>query len=214
MKNSRLRRVCLAVDLGAGSGRVVAGVLEKDRLELRIISRFANEPEKREDGWHWKFDELFGEIQSGIREAIAIYGHDVESVGVDTWGVDYGLLDSRGTLLDAPFQYRDSRTDGMMAVAFERMPREEIYRRTGIQFMFFNTLFQLLAEQGSPAKLLDEAAGLLFLPDLINYRLTGCAATERSIASTWAAPQCGDTRVGSGSDRGDGAAGRRLREAR
>ncbi len=178
------RRVCLAVDLGAGSGRVVAGLLENNRLDLRVIHRFANDPVKLDDGWHWQFDRLFAEIQTGIREAISLFGADVESIGVDTWGVDYGLLDARGTLLGAPFQYRDSRTDGIMDAAFERMPRAEIYRRTGIQFMYFNTLFQLLAEARDPAKRLESAAGMLFLPDLINFRLTGRAATERSIAST------------------------------
>jgi rhamnulokinase len=180
----KTRRVCLAVDLGAGSGRVVAGILENDRLDLRNIHRFTNEPEKLEDGWHWQFDRLFAEIQTGIREAISLYGADVESIGVDTWGVDYGLLDAKGTLLGSPFQYRDSRTDGMMDVAFERMPRAEIYERTGIQFMYFNTLFQLLAEARDPAKRFESAEGMLFLPDLINFRLTGRAATERSIAST------------------------------
>ncbi len=178
------RRVCLAVDLGAGSGRVVAGIFENDRLDLQVIHRFSNEPIKLDDGWHWDFARLFSEIQTGIREAISRYGADAQSLGVDTWGVDYGLLDARGTLLGEPFQYRDNRTDGMMDVAFERMPRSEIYQRTGIQFMYFNTLFQLLAESRDPKKLLEAAAGMLFLPDLINFRLTGRAATERSIAST------------------------------
>ncbi len=178
------RHVCLAVDLGAGSGRVVAGVFENGRLDLHVVNRFANEPVRLDDGWHWQFDRLFAEIQSGIREAIKTFGSDVRSIGVDTWGVDYGLLDADGTLLDAPMQYRDTRTDGLMATAFERMPRAEIYARTGIQFMFFNTLFQLLAEARGPKNRFDGAESLLFLPDLINYRLTGKQATERSIAST------------------------------
>jgi rhamnulokinase len=178
------RHVCLAVDLGAGSGRVVAGVLEKGRLDLHVVHRFTNEPVRLDDGWHWQFDRLFAEIQTGIRQAIETFGPDVRSIGVDTWGVDYGLLDADGTLLDAPMQYRDSRTDGMMDAAFERMPRTEIYERTGIQFMFFNTLYQLLAEARGPKDRFDRAESLLFLPDLINYRLTGERATERSIAST------------------------------
>ncbi len=178
------RHICLAVDLGAGSGRVVAGILENDRLDLRVVNRFSNKPVKLDDGWHWQFDRLFAEIQTGIRQAIETFGTDVRSIGVDTWGVDYGLLDADGALLAAPMQYRDSRTDGMMDEAFTRMPRTEIYDRTGIQFMYFNTLYQLLAEARGPEKRLDRAKSLLLLPDLINYRLTGRQATERSIAST------------------------------
>ncbi len=178
------RHVCLAVDLGAGSGRVVAGVLDNGHLDLRVVHRFANEPVHLEDGWHWQFDQLFAEIKHGIREAIRIFGDDVHSVGVDTWGVDYGLLNANGELLAAPMQYRDSRTDGMMDVAFERLPRTEIYERTGIQFMFFNTLYQLLAEARGAKQRFDQAERLLFLPDLINFHLTGKQATERTIAST------------------------------
>lgn len=105
------------------------------------------------------------------------------SACVDTWGVDYGLLDGDGKLLCAPFQYRDARTRGMQEAAFRRMSRQEIYRRTGIQFMFFNTLFQLLAEINCPARL-EKARRLLFMPDLVHYFLTGTAANEKSIAST------------------------------
>ncbi len=100
------------------------------------------------------------------------YGEAVVSAGVDTWGVDYGLLDADGKLLCEPFPYRDSRTEGMQEAAFRRMPRREIYQRTGIQFMFFNTLFQLLAEMNCPARL-EKARQLLFMPDLIHYFLTG-----------------------------------------
>ncbi len=181
MKNSK---ICLAADLGAGSGRVLAGRYDGDRIELTEISRFANNPVQLANGWHWQFETLFGEIEAGIRKAVAAHGDEVVSVGVDTWGVDYGLLDASGSLLGPPFQYRDSRTDGMQEHAFSLMPRDEIYQRTGIQFMFFNTLFQLLAEARAPEKLLEKASSLLFLPDLINFRLTGKRAVERSIAST------------------------------
>ncbi|MFV0416367.1 MAG: rhamnulokinase [Chthoniobacterales bacterium] len=177
-------RICLAADLGAGSGRVLAGSFDGTRLELHEINRFTNEPVKLANGWHWQFDKLFGEIQSGIDKAVAQYGDAVASIGVDTWGVDYGLLDAQGNLLGTPFQYRDSRTNGMQELAFTKMPRNEIYQRTGIQFLFFNTLFQLLAEARSPEALLEKTETLLFLPDLINYRLTGRRVVERSIAST------------------------------
>jgi rhamnulokinase len=172
-------QICLAVDLGAGSGRVVAGIFNGERLELAELNRFPNEPVKRTDGWHWDFENLFDHTKQGIALAIKKYGDAVLSVGVDTWGVDYGLLDANGKLICAPFLYRDTRTNGMQEKAFERMPRQEIYRRTGIQFMFFNTLFQLLAEKN-----LEKTARLLFMPDLFHYFLTGVCANEKSIAST------------------------------
>lgn len=172
-------KVCLAIDLGAGSGRVVAGIWDGAKLELDELNRFPNEPVKAADGWHWNFDALFGNIKKGIALAVKKYGDSVVSAGVDTWGVDYGLLDKNGKLLAPPFVYRDARTDGMQEKAFERMPREEIYRRTGIQFMFFNTLFQLLAETN-----FEKADRLLFLPDLLHYFLSGVSVVEKTIAST------------------------------
>lgn len=175
------KKICLAVDLGAGSGRVVAGIYDGARLELSELNRFPNEPVKQSESWHWNIERLFASIKQGIALAVKQYGN-VASVGVDTWGVDYGLLDTQGKLMVAPYQYRDKRTQGMDEEAFRRMPRREIYERTGIQFMFFNTIFQLLAEtrQAHIAK----ANRLLFIPDLIHYFLTGVAVNERSIAST------------------------------
>jgi rhamnulokinase len=174
----------LAVDLGAGSGRVVAGIYDGARLELKEINRFANDPVKKDDGWHWQLESLMAGIQEGIGAAVREYGDEVVTLGVDTWGVDYGLIDAEGNLLAAPFQYRDTRTDGMMEEAYRRMPKAEIYQRTGIQFMFFNTIYQLLAEAHSSAQRLEKADRLLFMPDLINYFLTGRKTIERSIAST------------------------------
>jgi rhamnulokinase len=178
------QRVCLAVDLGANSGRVLAGIYDGRLLELRELVRFPNDPVKTADGWHWNLEALFAHIKTGIAQAARQFGPALVSVGVDTWGVDYGLLDAGGQLLGRPFQYRDARTNGMQEEAFRRMPAREIYRRTGIQFMFFNTIFQLLAEARSPARLLEKADRLLFIPDLIHYWLAGCRASERSFAST------------------------------
>jgi rhamnulokinase len=177
------KKICLAVDLGAGSGRVVAGIYDGIRLELNEVNRFPNDPVRETDGWHWNLERLFGHIKQGIAVAVKKYGDAVVSIGVDTWGVDYGLLDAHGKLIGAPFQYRDSRTQGMEEEAFRRMPRREIYQRTGIQFMFFNTLFQLLAETNSQARL-EKAERLLFMPDLIHHLLTGVGVNEKSIAST------------------------------
>ena len=162
------KKICLAVDLGAGSGRVLAGIYDGARLELNELNRFPNDPVKEADGWHWNLEKLFAHIKQGIALAVKKYGDAVVSIGVDTWGVDYGLLDAKGKLLGAPFQYRDSRTEGMQEEAFRRMPGREIYQRTGIQFMFFNTLFQLLAEASSRARL-EKAERLLFMPDLIHH---------------------------------------------
>jgi rhamnulokinase len=181
-KHLNSRKICLAVDLGAGSGRVMAGIYDGTRLEISEVNRFPNDPVKKAESWHWDLDRLFASIKQGIALAIKQYGNAVVSVGVDTWGVDYGLLDAQGKLLVVPFQYRDKRTQGMQEEACRRMPGREIYERTGIQFMFFNTLFQLLAEAKSPQ--IEMAERLLFMPDLVNYLLTGVAVNERSIAST------------------------------
>ena len=183
-RNPGDRCVCLAVDLGANSGRVLAGIYDGCILDLRELTRFPNDPVKHENGWHWNIEALFGHIKSGIARGAREFGPALVSVGVDTWGVDYGLLDASGNLLGSPFQYRDSRTDGMQEEAFRRMPAGEIYRRTGIQFMFFNTIFQLLGESRAPERLLEKADRLLFIPDLINFWLTGCRTNERSFAST------------------------------
>ena len=172
-------KICLAIDLGAGSGRVVAGIWDGSRLGIDELNRFPNDPVKAADGLHWDLDQLFGHIKKGIALAIKKYGDAVVSAGVDTWGVDYGLLDTSGKMLAAPFIYRDARTNGMQERAFSRMPREEIYRRTGIQFMFFNTIFQLLAEAD-----LERAERMLFIPDLLHCLLSGVQVNERTIAGT------------------------------
>src|ERR1700679_3713818 len=105
-------KICLAVDLGAGSGRVVAGICNDNCLEVVELNLFAKDPVKEADGWHWNFDKLFSHIKQGIALAVRKYGDAVVSVGVDAWGVDYGLVDAHGTLIAAPFQYRGRRTQG------------------------------------------------------------------------------------------------------
>lgn len=172
----------LAVDLGASSGRVLAGLYDNGKLELVEMHRFWNGAVEHDDGLHWDIDQLFTEIKTGLKNGFEAYGDAVTAIGVDTWGVDYGLLDADGKLINAPFQYRDSRNDGMMDFAFSKMPKEEIYKRTGLQFMPFNTAFQLCAELKRPE--FKQAEQMLFTPDLISYWLTGQAATEYSIAST------------------------------
>ncbi len=177
------KRICLAIDLGASSGRVVAGIYDGNRLELDEINRFSNEPVEGLDGWHWNLEGLFQHITQGIGIAVRKYGDSVVSVGADAWGVDYGLLDANGKLICAPFQYRDKRTQGMQEKAFQRMPQSEIYQRTGIHSMFYNTLFQLLAENHYSDRL-EKAAQMLFMPDLVHYLFTDTCLIEKTVAST------------------------------
>ncbi len=178
------KRVYLALDLGAESGRVVAGAFDGGKLLLDEIHRFPNAPVRIQGTLYWDVLSLFAEIKRGLSIAVKKEGSSLASLGVDTWGVDYGLLDAQGRLLGNPCHYRDARTDGMMEEAFKRAPKKEIYSRTGIQFMFFNTLYQVLSEVVHQTPALAASQGLLFMPDLINYWLTGRKVNERTIAST------------------------------
>ena len=169
-----------AVDLGAESGRVVLGRLRGDRMAMELVHRFPNRPVRLPDGLRWDLLGLFSESLEGLRRAAA--GSELRGVGVDAWGVDYGLLDGAGRLLGPPFHYRDLRTEGMIERAHGRVPRDELYAVTGIQTMPINTVFQLLADEGSPA--LEQAGRILLVPDLFNLWLTGEAVNESTAAST------------------------------
>ena len=173
----------LAFDLGAESGRAILGQIENGRIALRELHRFQNRMVPLHGHLYWDLLHLFAEIQHALqlagREKIALAG-----IGVDTWGVDFGLLDRDGALLANPMAYRDHRTDGMMEKVFAQMPREEIYRLTGIQLMQINTLFQLYAMVETKSPLLQIAQRLLFIPDLINFMLTGRQVTEFTFATT------------------------------
>jgi len=184
MKTSSTSPIFLAVDFGAGSGRVMAGWLADDRLNLEEIHRFPNNGIHLNGTWHWNVTRQFADILEGLKRAAEIFGDRVVSIGIDTWGVDYGLIDASGSLLGIPVQYRDSRNDDRMGAAFARIPKEEIYQATGNQFMPFNTVFQLLAEQEHNPGRLAAAERILLMPDLFNYWLTGAAANEATIAST------------------------------
>lgn len=188
---AKRKRVCLAVDLGAESGRVVAGLFDGSRLELKEIHRFPNRPVRLPDGLHWNALGLYSEIKAGLAKGASLYGGDLASASVDTWGVDFGLLDANGALLGNPVHYRDARTEGVPDRVFRKVSKAELYRATGIQFMQLNTLFQLasLARDRSPQ--LAAARTLLFMPDLFRYWLTGHRGIEWTIAST---SQCFNTR--------------------
>lgn len=176
-------KVYLAVDLGAGSGRLMAAVFDSKKIELEEVSRWASEPVKLGDSFHWDVKAIFKEIVSAIKKARSIYGDSIVSVGIDTWGVDYGLIDSGDNLLNMPYIYRDSRTDGMMDKVFAKISKKDIYSQTGIQFMFFNTVFQIMAEI-EKGENIDKAKSFLMMPDLLAFMLTGVKVNERTNAST------------------------------
>src|SRR5512147_2684672 len=151
-----IARNYLAVDLGAESGRTILGALENDKLTLTETHRFSNGPVRIDDGIHWDVLRLWGEIKSGISATVRA-GMPLDGIGLDTWGVDFALLDRNHSLLSNPFHYRDERTDGMVEEAFRRMSRAEIFSHTGIQFMQINTLYQLLAMSVQKSPLLELA---------------------------------------------------------
>jgi rhamnulokinase len=167
-----------AVDLGAESGRVVRGSFDGERVTLDVARRFANTAVRLPDGLRWNLLALFAEIVAGLRELDG----ELAGVGVDSWGVDYALVDEQGRVLGLPFHYRDDRTDGMVARAHARVPRSEMYEVTGIQTMPINTVFQLLADDGSHA--LAGAARIALVPDLISSWLSGELVNEITNAST------------------------------
>ncbi len=176
-------RKLLAFDLGAESGRGVLGLFDGARLQLEIVHRFANQPIRTLDALNWNVLSLYGEMLTGLRRCAAEHGH-IDSLGVDTWGVDFALLGRDGTLLGNPRHYRDAHTEGVMEEVFARLPRQEIYKRTGLQFMRFNTLFQLYALKRAGSPLLDIAHTLLMMPDLFHYFFTGIKVNEFTDVST------------------------------
>lgn len=173
----------LALDLGAESGRGLIGSFDGDRLSLEVVHRFANGGVATLDTLHWDVLGLWREILATLRKAEAEHG-PLASVGVDTWGVDFALLGRDGTLLGNPRHYRDPHTETIMDEAFGKVPRADIFRRTGIQFMRFNTLFQLLALMRDRSPLLGVAETMLLIPDLFHFWMTGIKANETTNAST------------------------------
>jgi rhamnulokinase len=171
----------LAFDLGAESGRAVLGRLRAGILTIEEVHRFPNEPVEYGGTLHWDMPRLWLEIRKSLTR---VADTSLSGIGVDTWGVDYALLGERGELLQNPYHYRDRRTQGMMEEVFRLVPKEEIYRATGIQFMPINTLYQLFAAQRQTPKLLSTATHLLTIPDLFNYWLTGKAVCEFTNATT------------------------------
>jgi len=184
MQRTTDRADIMAFDLGAESGRAVLGTLEGRKLSVHEVRRFPNTPLTLSGHIHWNVYALLDEMKTAMREAAAALGARPASLGVDTWGVDFGLLARDGSLVGLPFCYRDSRNAGAMEDFFKLVPKPALYEATGIQFMPFNTLFQVYAMVRERSPLLGAAADLLFMPDLFNCLLTGKKAAEFTIATT------------------------------
>ena len=175
----------LAIDLGASSGRGIVGSYDGKKLTLRENHRFSNDPVTVSGHFRWDILRIFHEIKQSIRE-VGLSGEQVAGMGIDTWGVDYGYIDKYGQLMGNPMHYRDTRTDGLPKAIEDKLTAKELYDITGIQTMNFNTVYQLVADQRDNPELQANAAQMLFIPDLLNYFLTGVKATEYTIASTGA----------------------------
>lgn len=174
----------LAFDFGASSGRAMLFTFDGEKLSIEEMHRFSNDPVMLGDSFHWDVLRLFFEIKQGINKTVLAGHSDIAAIGIDTWGVDFGLFDKNGKMLGNPYHYRDTRTDGMVELADEMMGKKYIFDKTGIQFTFFNTLFQFMAMRKDNDPLLDIADKVLFIPDIFNYLLTGEMKNEYSIAST------------------------------
>jgi rhamnulokinase len=174
----------LGVDLGAESGRVMAGLWDGKRIRIEELHRFPNGPVELGGTLRWDVLRLLAEIQHGLSLAARKYGKSVKSVGVDTWGVDHVLLSKSNELLAQPFHYRDARTNGVMARACRRIPRDKIFAATGLQFMEINTLYQLLAWQKNNPEILEAADCLLMMPDFFHWCLSGARVAEFTDATT------------------------------
>lgn len=173
----------LGFDFGASSGRAMLGTFDGETIDIREIHRFSNDPVMLCGRFVWDLPRLVFEMKQALNK-LSREGIRVSGIGIDTWGVDFGLLDARGRLLGLPVHYRDSRTEGVMEEVFRIVPREELFGLTGIAFNSFNTLFQLYAMKRDADPTLEMAESMLFMPDLLAYFLTGQKGVEYTIAST------------------------------
>ena len=172
-----------AVDLGATSGRTILGTLSESGLDQRELTRFPNHIIETNGHFYWDIYALYNEIIGGLK-VVAREGIEIASVGIDTWGVDFAFIGKDGGLLRNPYCYRDPHTVGMMEEYFKKIPKERVYDLTGIQFMNFNSLFQLYTLHRVGDSALEAADKILFVPDALSYMLTGEKVTEYTIAST------------------------------
>jgi sugar (pentulose or hexulose) kinase len=173
----------IAVDLGAESGRVMLGIVSADKIRLEEVHRFINGPVEQNGALRWDFPRLMSEVKTGIGKAAKESGN-IAGIGVDSWGVDFGLLDNNGNLIENPYHYRDSRTNGMIEKACELMSKREIYEHTGIQFAQHNSIYQLLSMRLADSPVLAKAKRLIFIADLVSYFLAGKPYAEYTLAGT------------------------------
>jgi rhamnulokinase len=178
------KKYFLGFDLGASSGRAMLGTLSEGKLELTEIHRFVNQMQYINGHYFWNIFSLFNELKTGLKKCVREFGIQPESIGIDTWGVDFVHLNKEGLILSLPFAYRDSRTNSSMEDLFQVVPREEVYAETGIQFMQFNSLFQLFSMVKDQSSLLEITDSILFMPDALNYLFSGVKKSEFTIAST------------------------------
>lgn len=178
------RKHFLAFDLGASSGRAILGTLKDDQLELLEIHRFVNQMQLINGHHFWNIFSLFNELKTGLKKCIKDYEIQPESIGIDTWGVDFAHLNREGLILTLPYAYRDSRTNTSMEDLFHVIPQKEVYAQTGIQFLQFNSIFQLFSMVKDQSSLLEITDSILFMPDALNYLFTGIKKSEFTIAST------------------------------
>lgn len=174
----------IAVDLGAESGRVMLGIVSPDKIRLEEVHRFQNGPIDQKGTLRWDFVRLLSEVKTGIGKTAKQTKGNMSGIGVDSWGVDFGLLDEKGNLIEMPYHYRDSRTNGMLEKAFELIPKRKIYEHTGIQFAQYNSAYQLLSIRLSNSPTLAKANRLIFIADLVSYFLCGRTYAEYTLAST------------------------------
>lgn len=170
--------------MGASSGRAMLGTLENGKLELTEVHRFSNQMQYLNGHYFWNIFSLFNELKTGLKKCIREFGIQPESIGIDTWGVDFVHLNKEGLILSLPFAYRDSRTNTSMKDMFQVVPEQEIYAGTGIQFMQFNSIFQLFSMVKDESSLLKITDSILFMPDALNYLFSGVKKSEFTIAST------------------------------
>ena len=182
MENKNIKKQVLAFDFGGASGRAMLGSFDGNKIDIKEVYRFSNDPVIVRGTMYWDVLRLFFEIKQGLIKAKQ-YGK-IDSIGIDTWGVDFALLDENGDILENPVHYRDGRTAGMIEKSFEKLPKDRFYNITGNQFMELNTVFQLLSLKEKRSHLLERADVMLLMPDLFNYLLTGKKVSENSIAST------------------------------
>jgi rhamnulokinase len=174
----------LAFDIGASSGRAILGKLQKGKLEIEIIHRFPNETIRINNSYYWNIFNIFNELKNGIKKSVNRNIHNLKGIGIDTWGVDFVLLDENNELIGIPHTYRDKRTKGSLEKMFLEVSKEEIFDQTGIQFLEINTSNQLFSMLNQESPQLSITKKVLMIPDFLNYLLSGVISTEYSIATT------------------------------